>query len=370
MCSRDWCPGTCGSFYTYGAVVYGCPEEVLAKAQASMEVQVAIKAIPEDPIKAFSRDFPQFQWTLPAEVSAKDIVELGLRCKLLLEEGPAACRAANYAFAKYVALNLEGSVNVPSSEDSRRTHFELCGSNMLWRSRHSQDLPLVIMNALARLMDPPIHFWKQSTQDLPPPLENIGFAASLADTVLAILAQAMPMESLDGDATRGKLAFKCGSVWDFKAKQLRKLTPQDRRSMTTGCDFAPWQPPLPGCSEELFAEVAAWCRLGQPNLKDNAHGLKALECLKALEPHCELLKVLVRFAGSWEPVLWLLRQFCRSLRSTQRSCKQLTFMQALGTFGSHLALLADTWHFWRALGAFGGHFTLSAGTWRCGDLCT
>eukprot|EP00973_Karenia_brevis_P020617 2830099-Karenia_brevis.AAC.1 len=133
---------------------------------------------------------------------------------MYLATEPKAVRANAMTFARYVAMRMRATTNVPHADGERRTHFEVFNEERgLWMVRHRDDLASVIAEALADIVRPSARprWARGQLPDPPPPLSDGKFAASLCELVLGLLSKDLPMPPLDGDHSRGKLLFRCGT---------------------------------------------------------------------------------------------------------------------------------------------------------------
>lgn len=300
-----------------GIVVRSDPDKVLALASQAVGVELAVKQC-GDPMKCLEEQFPGYDWSVRCKVSPLDYMKVALLCRRLVEKGPAACRANNYSFAKYVAWQLSGCCNVPHAEGEKRTHFELFVAGKMWRVKHRDDLTSVTMEALEKLVYMPFsQFHVHDEIEIPAPLQDTKFAAALGDSILALLANESQMPSLDGDCTRHKLLFQEGVLYDFRTGVARAAKPDDRCSLCMGCAFRPWQPPAAAqeAAKDLFENIKEYCKGQKERLKDCEFGIKVQDSLRELAKHSGLLKALQSFAMEWEPIIWLLRFITR--RGTQ-----------------------------------------------------
>ena len=60
-------------------------------------------------------------------------------------------------------------------------------------------------------------------------------------------------------------------------------------------------------ASNVFGEVADYCRRAEPSVDRELYDM-----LWALAKFCDVLNVLLKFAGSWERVIYLLRSFSRA----------------------------------------------------------
>ena len=146
------------------------------------------------------------------------------------------------------------------------------------------------------------------------------------------------MPQLDGDHSKGKLLFKCGTVLDFDTGVRRKAVPEDRLGHCMGCDATDFKVP----STPIFEDIEHWIEPKESS--DDAKTTKdklwqrIVEQLKELSKNCDVLRVLCNFAGSWEGVIWLLRTIARMATGNPRICEFL-YLFGPGSSGKDVAML-------------------------------
>ena len=154
----------------------------------------------------------------------------------------------------------------------------------MWRVKHREDLTSITLEALEKLVCKPFcQFGLQREIDVPQPLRDSKFAASLGDSILALLADEAQMPPLDGDFTRHKLLFQEGALYDFRLGSARKARAEDRCSLCMGCPFDPWQPPaeVKEVAEDLFDNIMEYCKGQRERLQDCEFGIKVQDALKS-----------------------------------------------------------------------------------------
>ncbi len=241
-------------------------------------------------------------------------------------------------FARFVAMKMRATTNVPHAEGERRTHFEVFDSQVgFWATRHRDDLPAIISDTLADLVRPASRpRWdRKPLPDPPAPLNHGKFAGSICELVLGILSKEPPMMDLDGDHSRGKLLFSCGTVMDFEANTTRKAVPEDRLGHQMGCELKIFEP---NASTPLFEDIEAWVKLGEPSLRSSEVGLRVGEELTRLSSECKVLGVIRSFAGDWEGAVWLLRTVTRMATGNPRICEFL-YLFGPGSSGKDVVML-------------------------------
>jgi len=314
-----------------------------AVRKAIAPLAVGIKTPPEDPWRELCEAFPQFNWDLKAEITAKEHMELVKLCRSHIAGGPVRVRANTNTFAAYVATMLRPVVNVPAAEGEKRSHFELFSSNATWHIKHRDDLAALTAYYLRRLVSKPCTFWweKVELQDPPPPLNAATFCSSLTDTILGMLASKSPMAPLNGERCRGKLLFKESMVYDFRVGGTpRKATPQDRMSFRMGCKYELWTPPAEFDVQQFFDAINDYCKFCSDDPEQVVEVPQLIiEGFEYLEKAgCELLKVMRPFAGSVKCMLWFLRTIARAAMAEPRIC-EFAYIFGPGSSGKDALLL-------------------------------
>ena len=113
---------------------------------------------------------------------------------------------------------------MPAELGEKRTCFELFASTGFWETRHKDDLVTVVSNILKRLMMP---FDGRDTVP-PEPLNDLAFASSICNAVMAGLAGRNRLPTLDGDRGRDKILFSDGVLLNLPDLSQRKARPSDR----------------------------------------------------------------------------------------------------------------------------------------------
>ena len=305
-------------------------------AEAASPLTVSYKAYP-DPYERIKEKAPEFDWTRKASSSVDDYADVISKCRAYLAAGSKEVRANAMTFAKYVALKMRATTNVPHAEGERRTHFEVFCEEGFWITRHRDDLSSVTAEILADLVKPAARpRWDRAPlPDPPPPLNDGKFASSLGDLVLGILSKLPPMAPLDGDHSRGKMLFRDGTLIDWDTGDHRMAIPEDRLGHRMGCDATEYTPPEPTNICDMIIEYikAGSGQLGATNL-----GVKITDEFKKLSASCDVLKVLRDFAGSWDGVLWLLRTVARMGTGNPRICEFL-YLFGPGSSGKDVVML-------------------------------
>jgi len=310
--------------------------EAVAAAVEGLPLSYKPYPPPYDHLKTLA---PGFDWCLPAPTSAEVYADAAEKCKQYVLLSEKRVRANAVTFARYVAMQLRATTNVPHADGERRTHFEVFNCELgFWVTRHRDDLPSIISEALCNLVKPAFQpRWARGPPADPPrPLNDGKFASSLCEIVLGLLSQDPPMRELDGDHSRNKLLFSCGTVVDFeKGGARRKAVPEDRLGHRMGCpatDFAPAEPTT------LFQDVEAWVKSGDPVLRNSNLGRKITEELQKLRRELSVLGVIYDFAGCWEGVVWLLRTITRMATGNPRICEFL-YLFGPGASGKDVIML-------------------------------
>ena len=322
-----------------GIAGQGDPQKLLeACAKAVAPLQVAIKEYPVDSFVSFRKRFPELDWDIKADTSIQEYAGLLAKCRSYIAQDAGAANANRFTFAQLVAARLSPVVNVPAAEGEKRTHFEMFTGYGNWHSRHRDDLTAIIMGILRELVKPTIRMkWQRGelTPDPPPPLNNISFAASLGDAVLGMLAARPAYAQLDGDVTRHKVLHSDGMVYHFDAKTLQPARPEDRMGHRLVCSSKAWEPPpdVVDEAEEVFEKTTQFCRRAPPTIDQ-----ELCDILRALSRHCEVLSVLLKFAGSWDLVIWLLRSMSRCAGGSARFCEFL-YLYGPGSSGKDVVML-------------------------------
>jgi len=307
-------------------------------AEAVSPLRVAMKEYPSGPLVAFRERFPELDWDVKADTSIQEYAGLLAKCRGYVAAGPEAANANRFTFAQLVAARLSPVANVPTTEGEKRTHFEMFTGYGNWHSRHRDDLTAITMGILRDLVKPAVRMkWQRGgvARDPPAPLNNISFAASLGDAVLGILAARPPYAQLDGDVTRHKVLHSDGMVYHFDARTLRPARPEDRMGHRLGCASTAWEPPeeVEDEAARVFEKTTEFCRRAPPAVDQ-----ELCDVLKALSKFCEVLSVLLKFAGDWDGVIWLLRAMSRCAGGSARFCEFL-YLYGPGSSGKDVVML-------------------------------
>ena len=315
----------------------GGKADLLASLQNAVRLPIACKPYPP-PYEHLKQKAPNLDWARKASSSVEEYADVLAKCRAYLCDDPKTVRANAMTYAKFVAMKMRATTNVPHADGERRTHFEVFNEQRgLWVVRHRDDLASIISDALAEIVKPSVRprWARGASPDPPQPLNDGKFAGSLCELVLGILSKDPPMPPLDGDHSRGKLLFRCGTVLNFESNTARQATPEDRLGHCTACTYAEWQPPEP---TPIFEDILAWIALGQAELKDSNIGLRVQEEMSKLSKDIGVLKALSDFAGSWEAVIWLLRTVARMATGNPRICEFL-YLFGPGSSGKDVAML-------------------------------
>ncbi|CAJ1412545.1 unnamed protein product, partial [Effrenium voratum] len=225
---------------------------------------------------------------------------------------------------RLVVANLKPVAHVPAELGEKRTCFELFASTGFWETRHKDDLVVVVSDILKRLMMP-----FDGRDAVPPePLNDLSFASSICNAVMAGLAGGNRLPALDGDRGRDKILFSDGVLLNLPDLSQRKARPSDRMGVRADATSATWSPTNPS---DIFDQVLAFLETRAQGLEDNEQGRKVIESFQQLASDgCELVTLLRRY-GSYDWVLWLLRFFTRAASGVDRYCE---FLYLFGPGGS------------------------------------
>ncbi|CAJ1447808.1 unnamed protein product, partial [Effrenium voratum] len=212
---------------------------------------------------------------------------------------------------RLVVANLKPVAHVPAELGEKRTCFELFASTGFWETRHKDDLVVVVSDILKRLMMP-----FDGRDAVPPePLNDLSFASSICNAVMAGLAGGNRLPALDGDRGRDKILFSDGVLLNLPDLSQRKARPSDRMGVRADATSATWSPTNPS---DIFDQVLAFLETRAQGLEDNEQGRKVIESFQQLASDgCELVTLLRRY-GSYDWVLWLLRFFTRAASGVDR----------------------------------------------------
>lgn len=253
--------------------------------------------------------FPGDDWGLVSEMPTDAYMTLRDNVYRALRSGPAAVRANNADVAELLAAKLEG-VCVPAAGG-----FELFYEGQ-WVVKPVEHLHIYLKEHLASLSEKVIKVQNGQTVralgTLPSPFGQITFRTGLVTTVLAHLAK-KSYPPLDGDHARFKVLFNDGWLRDVKAGAWRRSTCADRMQRSTACSSVCFEADLAflGSLTDFYAN-------GGKSLYEEHQGEQATRAaavkqgLEALEPKCELLRVLRAFADNYDEVLFLLRHMLRA----------------------------------------------------------
>ncbi|CAJ1458633.1 unnamed protein product, partial [Effrenium voratum] len=126
-----------------------------------------------------------------------------------------------------VSLRAPASVkqsSVLADGETLGGQIPLFASTGFWETRHKDDLVTVVSNILKRLMMP---FDGRDTVP-PEPLNDLAFASSICNAVMAGLAGGNRLPTLDGDRGRDKILFSDGVLLNLPDLSQRKARPSDR----------------------------------------------------------------------------------------------------------------------------------------------
>ena len=169
-----------------------------------------------------------------------------------------------------MVANLKPVAHVPAELGKKRTCFELFASTGFWETRHKDDLVTVVSNILKRLMMP---FDGRDTVP-PEPLNDLAFASSICNAVMAGLAGGNRLPTLDGDRGRDKILFSDGVLLNLPDLSQRKARPSDRMGVRADATSATWSPTNPS---DIFDQVLAFLETRAQGLEDNEQGRKVIE---------------------------------------------------------------------------------------------
>ena len=178
-----------------------------------MRVPIASKPYPPS-YERLMQKAPHLDWARKAASVLEEYAGVLAKCRAYVRLEPKAVRANAMTYAKYMAMKMRATTNMPHADGERRTHFEVFNEQRgLWVVRHRDDLASIIADALADIVRPSVRpRWALEALPDPPPPHNDGkFAGSLCELALGILSRDPPMPPLDGDHSRGKLLFCCGT---------------------------------------------------------------------------------------------------------------------------------------------------------------
>ena len=170
---------------------------------------------------------------------------------------------------------------------------------------------------------------------LPPPLGSITFRTGLVTSVLAHLAQKV-FQPLDGDHTRMKVLFADGWLRDAKAREWRRATCADRMHRGAACTSVCFEADL----TFLEVELKEFYENGGTSLYDELEGEQrrrattVKEKLAALEPTCELLRLLRAFSDDYDETLFIIRHMLRAALAHPRFT-QFMYIYGTGSSGAY-----------------------------------
>ena len=192
-----------------GVAVYADAAERVRDACGSTHV----KATPMPKWEEFAAEHhANFDWSVASDLHFLDFAALKERCRRHVRSSRA--RQNNADFARLVVANLKPVAHVPAELGEKRTCFELFASTGFWETRHKDDLVTVVSNILKRLMMP---FDGRDTVP-PEPLNDLAFASSICNAVMAGLAGGNRLPTLDGDRGRDKILFSDGVLLNLPAQ--------------------------------------------------------------------------------------------------------------------------------------------------------
>ena len=314
--------------------------EILAAefADVSHLLAVKVKPYPRDPFEGLKLESPGLDWTLKASSSANEFADVVSKCISYVAGGTKVVKPNSMTFARFVAMQMRSTTNVPHADGERRTHFETFSGDGFWITRHRDDMTAIISEALSFIVRPVCRpRWDRGDlADPPPPLNDGKFACSLDASVLGLLSAEPPMAQLDGEHSRGKLLFKCGTVVDFINKSEHRATPEDRLGHRMGCTAKTFVPADPA-HNDIFEMLVEWCKQDEPLAATNL-GVRIVDMLREIQKECDVLELMINFANDWEKVIWLLRAICRMSTGNPRICEFL-YMFGGGSSGKDVIML-------------------------------
>ncbi|CAJ1338400.1 unnamed protein product, partial [Effrenium voratum] len=260
-----------------GVAVYADAAERVRDACGSTHV----KATPMPKWEEFAAEHhANFDWSVASDLHFLDFAALKERCRRHVRSSRA--RQNNADFARLVVANLKPVAHVPAELGEKRTCFELFASTGFWETRHKDDLVTVVSNILKRLMMP---FDGRDTVP-PEPLNDLAFASSICNAVMAGLAGGNRLPTLDGDRGRDKILFSDGVLLNLPDLSQRKARPSDRMGVRAEATSATWSPTNPS---DIFDQVLAFLETRAQGLEDNEQGRKVIESFQQLASDgCEL----------------------------------------------------------------------------------
>lgn len=308
---------------------------------------------------------PHLDWTRQSAASVEEYAEVLDKCRTYLRKDTKTVRANMMTFAKYVAMRMRATTNVPHAYGERRTHFEVFNEDRgMWMVRHRDDVASMVAETMVCMVRPVARpRWARETlADPPAPLNDGSFAASICELVLGILSNDLPMPELEGDHSRGKLLFRCGTVLDVENNVSRKAVPEDRLGHCMGCDFSEFTPPTGG--NTIFESIVRWIGTGNTVMREAHVGQQVMAHVSDLSRRLGVLKTMRDFAGSWEAVVWLMLSVARMATGNPCICEFL-YLYGPGSSGKDVAMLSILAFFGGKVGNYGcvlnGSFLVESG---------
>ncbi|CAE7784050.1 unnamed protein product [Symbiodinium sp. CCMP2592] len=292
------------------------------QAAADLGVRVAAKPVP-NAVECAAAEHPDFDWKLEAKLPYGDYQKLRQRCKDNVRRGRA--RPNNGDFADLLVAMLEPIIYVPNQPHEKTDTYEYFGPDCVWVEAKKEHLGYLSRSCLKRLY---------GNRETPPePLNDLGFANSLTQAVLAGLSGRL-QKPLNGDHSRGKILLADGIIADFETGEIRRALPRDRMSLKAAATSKKWKPPI---DTAFFEHVEAFLETGASELEENEEGRRVIADLESLHQHSGWLRMLKNY-GSWDQVLYLLRLHSRALSGYARIC-ELLWMYGCGSSGKDVIYL-------------------------------
>ncbi|CAE7211522.1 unnamed protein product [Symbiodinium sp. CCMP2592] len=247
------------------------------QAAADLGVRVAAKPVP-NAVECAAAEHPDFDWKLEAKLPYGDYQKLRQRCKDNVRRGRA--RPNNGDFADLLVAMLEPIIYVPNQPHEKTDTYEYFGPDCVWVEAKKEHLGYLSRSCLKRLY---------GNRETPPePLNDLGFANSLTQAVLAGLSGRL-QKPLNGDHSRGKILLADGIIADFETGEIRR----------------------------------AFLETGASELEENEEGRRVIADLESLHQHSGWLRMLKNY---------------RALSGYARIC-ELLWMYGCGSSGKDVIYL-------------------------------
>ena len=247
----------------------------------------------------------------------------------------------------YLAMCLKSEINLPAEHHDAKFERFVDGA---WDTRDIKHLAGPIEAALRSL----IPTGTVVEYDLPLllscfiPHPRVTFtsrkctrlSSQLVEPTVARLSRGTRLVPLDGDASRKKLLFSCGQVYDFQTGQVEQLRASHRMKLTAAMRFEPWSPP--GNLPDMFSLVGRWLPKVDEQLESDELGREIIAAFEQISQHSPLIKLMHEIFLDWNYVLCLCRVISAVFSADARYCMLHYFVGSGGSAKDTLLLILFT----------------------------